>query len=1168
MLDSDTRKENMLLESTVPEDLMASKLEYELGQDFTIEHSGGVSVRVPDSSGAMEDDVSSDGSQANKMEAQQIQDTTDMEQTAKDDSIKPCTETHEVDKMEVEKGLSLNCDREILTLLNSKDSDHADPDLMPNEASLSSHVCHANVIVEPDSSGAMGDVSSDESKKKKKKSQKMAKHIQDTTDMEQITIDDSIRPCTESDKSDKNEEEKGLSLNCDREIITPLEGNASDCPDPDLVPKEASLAPHVCHTNAIVEPDSTGLIGDVSSEGSKKKKKKPDKTGEQIQDTTDMEQTAKDDSIQPCTETHKADDEEEEKGVSLNCDREIITPSNSKASGHPDLDLVPKEATFLARVCHVNAIVEPDSSGAMGDVSSDGSRKKKKKGHKTAKQIQDTTDMEQITNDDSIQPCTESHKADEKEEEKGLSVNCDREITTPLNSKASDCAGPDLVPKEACFSPRVRHANAIVELDSSGVMGDVSSDGRKKKKKKAQKTAKQIQDTTNMEQITNDDSIQPCAESHKADEKEEEKGLPVNCDREIITASNSKASDHADPDLVPKEACFSPRVLHANAIVEPDSSGAMGDVYSDRNKRMKKRSQKAAKKPRDTTDMEQTAKDDSTKPCSDTHKVDKSEEEKGLCINLDHETVMPSNSKASDYADQDLAPEESTFSTQFGDANAIVQPEISSGGRKKKTKRKGKKSANSNIEKSGIEQTENGGIGSSELLCAPTDPIPEETHKEESILYHKEMDVNMALLDGSTQDANEEVKGADKKEAEFFISTQTKQALDGVDTGNKTVEEKTQLSAAHAHFPAVVEFTDVEKDIKNSEGKIEKSKRRKKRKHTGLDVQENLPSKDQKVDIEALTTEENLNGFVNSEQKGGHEASLQVLSNKGEEKLEEIRTAPVITDDPAKTSENGGVGINFKEYFLPGQNKEITDSGDKTEEIRTSKNIRDDVLPSVGVSTDLQNSIKKTKSKRSEKKTRVTKDSGSRQGDSSQNRAFDEVISKSSKRSSKSRVNEKNPSLDKSSSKKTETFHERRGNNRLHSSLNVTDKLVMKTSKKKSLLTIPGAIFQDNSGESSADDNGTVHLKGSIASPPDSSSESDNAIEKGSNDVEGRSTGRKNISEVDISASKNMTMDLILRSSKRFKKAKLNAYDNGYDDSENLEEVQEEGKAADLGLSK
>ncbi|KAL9151641.1 hypothetical protein ABFS82_11G064800 [Erythranthe guttata] len=625
--------------------------------------------------------------------------------------------------------------------------------------------------------------------------------------------------------------------------------------------------------------------------------------------------------------------------------------------------------------------------------------------------------------------------------------------------------------------------------DSSGAMeDDVISDGSQANKMEAQ----QIQDTTDMEQTAKDDSINPCTENHEVDKMEVEKGLSLNCDREISTLLNSKDSDHADPDLMPNEASLSSHVCHANVIVEPDSSGAMGHVSSDESKKKKKKAQKMAK------------------------------------------------------------------------------PEISSGGRKK-SKRKGKKekkSATSNIEKSGIEQTDNGGIGSSELLCAPTDPIPEETHKEESILYHKEMDVNIALLDSSTQDPNEEVKDTDKKEAEFSILTQTKQALDGVDTGNKTVEEKTQLSAAHAHLPAVVEFTDVEKDIKTSEGKIEKSKRRKKRKHAESDVQENLPSKDQKVDIEALTTEENLNGFVNSEQKRGHEASLQVLSSKGEEKLEEIHTAPVITDDPAKTSENGGVGINFKEYFLPGQNKEITDSGDKTEEMRTSKNVRDDVLPSVGVSTDLHNSIKKTKSKRSEKKTRVTKDSGSRQGDSAQNCAFDEVISKPSKRSSKSRVNEKNPSLDKSSSKKTETFHERRGNKRLHSSLNVTDKLVMKTSKKKSMLTIPGAIFQDNSGESSADDNGNVHLKGSIASPPDSSSESDNAIEKGSNDVEGRSTGRKSISEVDISASKNMTMDLILRSSKRFKKAKLNAYDNGYDDSENLEEVQEEGKAADIGLSK
>ncbi|KAL7150217.1 hypothetical protein ABFS83_05G096100 [Erythranthe nasuta] len=411
------------------------------------------------------------------------------------------------------------------------------------------------------------------------------------------------------------------------------------------------------------------------------------------------------------------------------------------------------------------------------------------------------------------------------------------------------------------------------------------------------------------------------------------------------------------------------RVPNSSGAME-DSSSLIGDVSSDGSKKKKKKADKPAEQIQDTTDVEQTAKDDSIQPCTETHKADDEEEEKGLSLNCEREIITPTNSKASDHPDPDLVPKEASFLARVCHANAIVEPE------KKKSKRKGKKetkSANIDIEKSGIEQTDNGGIGSSELLGPPTDPIPEETHKEESILYHKEMDVNTALLDSSTQDANEKVKGADKKEAEFLISTQTKQVVDGVDTRNRTVEEKTQLSAAHAHFPAVVEFTDVEKDIKNSKGKIEKSKRKKKRKHTGLDVQENLPSKDQKVGIEALTTEENLNGFVNSEQRGGHEASLQVLSNKGEEKLEEMHTAPVITDDPAKTSENGGVGINFKEYFLPGQNKEITDSGDKTEEMRTSKNIRDYVLPSVGVSTDLQNSIKKTKSKRSEKKNSCNK---------------------------------------------------------------------------------------------------------------------------------------------------------------------------------------------------
>ncbi|KAK6160337.1 hypothetical protein DH2020_003718 [Rehmannia glutinosa] len=619
-----------------------------------------------------------------------------------------------------------------------------------------------------------------------------------------------------------------------------------------------------------------------------------------------------------------------------------------------------------------------------------------------------------------------------------------------------------------------------------------------------------------------------------------------------------------------------------------DASGAIGDVNPDGTKRKKKKAQKTAAKIQGT--IEQTLIVESIKPHTETHKSEEKEEPKLLSLDRDHE-VRPSSYKASDHATPDLTLKEPEICSdskkkkkcrekEKKPANANLEnsgieqtdngvrshssykasdhsnpdltlkeePEISSGSKKKR--KRAKKSATANLEKSGIEQTDNGVRSQSGLPCFSTGHIPEETDKEES-MYHKGEDTQLKLLTSSTLEGGEKVQGTNGNGVNFVMSSQTEQTLEDVATGRRKRDKKTQNSAGNGDpdFPAVekenqfLELNQVEKDSENTEN-MEKIA-------CASDVQENSPVKDQNVGVEALTTEGNSISNVNSKMEEIHVASSQVLPHKSEEKLEKMHEIAVNTDDLARTSENQGEGINFKQYFVPDQDK--------------------------------------VDSRASDNESRVRNDSGKRQGPSAQNSDGDEVIPNSSRRSSRlpengvedsspsempdtnlqkpketlagsSCPNKKNDSFEKSSSKRSEKLPGKRGNKKSQLGLNVTKKLVMRTPQKKSLLAKPGAIFQDNSGESSGDENGTAHSDGSTRSPSDSSSDSGSSVgesdlsqdstRNGSNDAQGRSTGGENASKLDISASENMTMHMILRSSKRFKKAKLLASQNEADQNE------------------
>ncbi|KAL2559895.1 uncharacterized protein Fot_04634 [Forsythia ovata] len=152
-------------------------------------------------------------------------------------------------------------------------------------------------------------------------------------------------------------------------------------------------------------------------------------------------------------------------------------------------------------------------------------------------------------------------------------------------------------------------------------------------------------------------------------------------------------------------------------------------------------------------------------------------------------------------------------------------------------------------------------------------------------------------------------------------------------------------------------------------------------------------------------------------------------------------------------------------------------------------------------------------------------------------------------------LEEKNKSLAGSSSKQSKTFTENRRDkrrqsdvaNRIASSKNA-GMVVNGSRQKKSLLTKSGTVFWDNVSESSGDENGTTNSNASTRTPSDSSSSSGYSIgeselsqestKNGSKGAKRRGAGGKNILKSDLSDGKNITMDMLLRSSASFKKAK------------------------------
>ncbi|KAL7171642.1 hypothetical protein ACSBR2_036325 [Camellia fascicularis] len=107
-------------------------------------------------------------------------------------------------------------------------------------------------------------------------------------------------------------------------------------------------------------------------------------------------------------------------------------------------------------------------------------------------------------------------------------------------------------------------------------------------------------------------------------------------------------------------------------------------------------------------------------------------------------------------------------------------------------------------------------------------------------------------------------------------------------------------------------------------------------------------------------------------------------------------------------------------------------------------------------------------------------------------------------------------------------------------------KVVNSSRSEKSLLATPGAIFRDGSSESSEDESGAVNSDATTRTPSDNSSSSGSSEVESKSSLDSRRNGSngakekhgKNIIKSQVPSPKNITMNMILRSSRRFKKAK------------------------------
>lgn len=822
--------------------------------------------------------------------------------------------------------------------------------------------------------------------------------------------------------------------------------------------------------------------------------------------------------------------------------KEYKVGSNRSAENHLDSGNM-KEDSMLDGVINIpeNSMVEKHEmfgsdvatvqleGNASGPSSRPEKRKKKRRGIQTDNYIPlGLHKSAPVVNHE------ETDRTDMEENQKEFSLNQDPEVT---QSKDQVEAGGNIT--ESVWLDK--------QSDACGERGHDS--GRKSRSKKS--GAKILQETDvkhsnnatcadvpNLEfNNTKNESILTPSETCQTNE----------IDARNLLANHEPLKGPCGADVTIKERNLSAKLLDADGAIETTNSRGI----KRKKKKKKKSTQKSAAKIQDASVIEHsTEKGESMENYTQTLRCKSNEQESALSINHDPEAMQPSISNSLVCDKPGITPKEPISREQLLVTKTVVEPGSSGGSRKKKSV---KKSDPPYPEASRLEHTSKESVNGTSF-----------DEKRQGISSNNGKDViKRKSLDGSAGYAFEEVDNADGNEEKLLPLAQigrTKQSAEV--TGEKITEmEVENLKPADSCYRDLP-LDEQEKQVKSSQldlihknqestGHLDKKEKEEieKKQLTASKDHDSSPIKYQEVGAEDLTASNDKLGITCNPleaakvklNKASPSSQLAVSEMElGKEKLKRVPETDLRTDNLVNNFENENEGINFKSYFIPSQQQDkVASSGGikvstkSNQKRKAEKKKKKHDSPSVSATLNVQRSVVSYENQECEntpvirhEKLPSNHDQNEVMLNTKKSLKVSENLEKASSqtdvagtgtlqkpeetpsaydseaiRAAAAHSEENNKSLAGSSSKRSNTFTEKRRDksrqsdvaNRITSIKN--DRIVLNSSRqKKSLLAKSGAMFWDNVSESSGDENGTINSNASTCTPSDSSSSSGNSV--------------------------------------------------------------------------
>nr|GME18800.1 myosin-2 heavy chain-like [Ipomoea batatas] len=364
------------------------------------------------------------------------------------------------------------------------------------------------------------------------------------------------------------------------------------------------------------------------------------------------------------------------------------------------------------------------------------------------------------------------------------------------------------------------------------------------------------------------------------------------------------------------------------------------------------------------------------------------------------------------------------------------------------------------------------------------------------------------------------------------------------------------------------------------EENTEKKAKRKKKRNSSIDGQSHsvLAKNDHEVGVEvsndnAVMHHSSNVAEVSGTAKDDHAARVAVTDAELVEGAGNSGQAPGDPEDNSRvelqtevSTDNCGA-VNFRSYFVPGSQQGQGVSSDKVKKSVKSK--RENKAGKKSVKGGLVNSLAKDENVNPEykhssstelgkskydKQSKVKLQSNDNRSNTLQEAGNPAVHGSENPKDALASAFENNISFDESISTSSPTHSQNfpqcktdrsqsGSNHKSLSSKQVTDKTT-------GVITSPSAALRDDGSGNYSDDNGAGNSDASTRTPSDSSSSgfsvggselSHHSSRNGANGAKrNKSHGERNIKS-NLSSAKNLTMDVILRSSRRFKKAKMTA---------------------------